>query len=126
MPEWPRAAEEGKVETRRSEAEWRGIVERLETSGLPAREFARQHRVSLQRLRWWRSMVRRAARGDDSRTASPLTIVELRPRPTVAVAQRASISLQAGGVRVSVMPGFEPATLSAVLDVLERRFGRTR
>jgi hypothetical protein len=106
---------------RKSRAEWSRIVEGLEASGMSAKEYARQHRLNLENLRWWRSMLRRRARDDNDRSPPPMMIVALRPIPAVAVARRASISIHAGGVRVSVMPGFEPATLSAVLEVLERR-----
>ena len=46
---------------------WRGVIRRLEASGLGARRFCKRERLPEHRLHWWR----RRLRGDQGRTRRP-------------------------------------------------------
>jgi len=46
---------------------WRGVIRRLEASGLGARRFCERERLPEHRLHWWR----RRLRGDQGRTRRP-------------------------------------------------------
>jgi len=111
---------------RRSALEWKGLVERFESSGLSGEAFARRHHLNPRTLLWWQSRIRRG----HAKVAEEFRFVEVVPRargPVPALqgpsspAGRAAVSVYAKGVRVEVRPGFDPATLTAVLEALESR-----
>ena len=65
-----------RVPRRRSESEWRAIVDRLGRSGMPLTTFCRQAGVSPKTLQFWRWKLRRLS------PASPTGLskfVDLRP-----------------------------------------------
>ena len=104
----------------RSETEWHELVRELESSGTRAEEFARRRGVNAKTLMWWRSRVRRQARETGP---AAVRLVELRPVAVSAPTPSpgGTVSVFVGGVRVGIRAGFDPATLSAVLEVLEAR-----
>lgn len=111
---------------RRSALEWKGLVERFESSGLSGEAFARRNQLNLRTLLWWQSRIRCG----HAKVAEEFRFVEVVPRtrgPVPALksppspAERSAVSVYAKGVRVEVRPGFDPATLTAVLEALETR-----
>jgi len=111
---------------RRSALEWKGLVERFESSGLSGEAFARRHQLNLRTLLWWQSRIRCR----HAKVAEEFRFVEVVPRASVPVpaiqgpatpSRGAAVSVYAKGVRVEVRPGFDPATLTAVLEALESR-----
>jgi hypothetical protein len=75
--------------TTKAERRWRRIVEKWRSSGLPAREFAAQHRISALTMYAWSSRLSKedAARGADTPTA---TMPKLLPVEIVDEASRVS------------------------------------
>lgn len=61
---------------RRSESEWRAIVERFERSGMPATLFCRRAGISQKTLRFWRWKLRRS---NSAKSPGPAEFVEMRP-----------------------------------------------
>lgn len=111
---------------RRSALEWKGLVERFESSGLSGEAFARRHQLNPRTLLWWQSRIRCG----HAKVGEAFRFVELVPRASVPVpalqetptpSMQAAVSVYAKGVRVEVRPGFDPATLTAVLEALEAR-----
>ena len=121
---------------------WAKAVECWQDSGLTVRGYCRRRRLSEAGFYWWRrrlSAVGRLAEGDGTRSrrrskATP-TFISIRapeaddtPVPAaekpsaepVATTGRIEIAL-AGGRVVRIGAGFDPATLQAVLGVLEGR-----
>lgn len=72
---------------RRSESEWRAIVERFERSGMTATRFCRDAGVSVKTLRFWRWKLRRSNSVDSTRLTE---FVEMRPA-TVPLARLSDI-----------------------------------
>ena len=108
---------------RRSALEWRGLVERFESSGLSGEVFARRNQLNPRTLLWWQSRIRCG----HAKVTEEFRFVEVLPRAEVAPpalqgepspSRRAAVSVYARGVRVEVRPGFDPATLTAVLEAL--------
>jgi hypothetical protein len=111
---------------RRSALEWKGLVERFESSGLSGEAFARRNQLNLRTLLWWQSRIRCG----HAKVAEEFRFVEVVPRSSVPVpaiqgpatpSSGAAVSVYAKGVRVEVRPGFDPATLTAVLEAIEAR-----
>jgi hypothetical protein len=111
---------------RRSALEWKGLVERFELSGLRGEVFARRNQLNLRTLLWWQSRIRCG----HAKVAEEFQFVEVLPRAKVSpkvlqsrpsLSGRAAVSVYAKGVRVEVRPGFDPGTLTAVLEALEAR-----
>lgn len=111
----------------RSALEWKGLVERFESSGLSGEVFVRRNHLNLRTLLWWQSRIRCG----HAKVAEEFRFVEVVPRASVPVpalegqaspsGRGAAVSVYAKGVRVEVRPGFDPATLTAVLGALEAR-----
>ena len=119
-------AKEVEMARRRSALEWRGLVERFESSGLSGEVFARRNQLNPRTLLWWQSRIRCG----HAKVSEEFRFVEVLPRAEVAPpalqgepspSRRAAVSVYARGVRVEVRPGFDPATLTAVLEALESR-----
>jgi hypothetical protein len=110
---------------KRSALEWKGLVERFESSGLSGEVFSRRNQLNLRTLLWWRSRIRRG----HSKVTEEFRFVEVVPSARVTPAlqgapspsRRAAVSVYAKGVRVEVRPGFDVATLTAVLEALDAR-----
>ena len=64
------------VRKRRSESEWRAIVERFEKGGLPAAVFSRQAGIDRKRLAFWRWKLQRSSSADSAGLAE---FVEMKP-----------------------------------------------
>jgi hypothetical protein len=111
---------------RRSALEWKELVERFESSGLSGEAFARRNQLNLRTLLWWQSRIRCG----HAKVAEEFRFVEVVPRSSVPVpaiqgpatsSRGTAVSVYAKGVRVEVRPGFDPATLTAVLEAIEAR-----
>jgi transposase len=104
--------------------EWRRRVQRWKESGLTAKEFAAEIGINAGTLQFWQYKLKRGAgqtRGARPRRSSEAilsSLVEVRAPASAIVDQRFEIEL-ANGRRVRVAAGFEPATLKALLAVLE-------
>lgn len=96
---------------KRSRVEWRQIVDRYETSGLKAVEFAREEGLNVHTFSWWRHEFRQEAR----RAASPLTLVPV-SRP--AATSEPLVIRFADGTELRVPPGHEPDWVRRIVDVL--------
>ena len=66
---------------RRSESEWRAIVERFERSGMTATAFCRKSKIRLNSLRFWRWKLRRSNSVDSTGLTE---FVEMRPAVPLA------------------------------------------
>ena len=109
---------------------WRGCIARWRSSGLSVREFCRREALSEPSFYSWR---RELARREESqavprRSSAPRLRGTPKPTAFVPVHVLATHSTPAAveillprGRRVRVRPGFDHATLEAVLDLLERR-----
>jgi transposase-like protein len=64
-----------RVARRRTESEWRGIVERFERNGMPATAFCRRIGVSPRTLQFWRWKLRQAK----SKSRGLSEFVEVKP-----------------------------------------------
>lgn len=94
---------------------WAARVREWKRSGLTAAEFGQREGLRPRTLTWWSSELRR----------SPLALAKP-PVVEVMVARKdpAASSLEvvlANGVRVTVPIGFDEATLTRLLTVLEER-----
>ena len=103
----------GKSRDPRKEQHWRGWIHRWRCSGLSARDFCERHRLTLSSFYAWRRTLqqRDAAAG----AFVPVHVVPDAP----AVGASALEVVLAGGRRLRVAPGFDPATLRQLLTVLE-------
>src|SRR6185295_2079127 len=114
---------------------WKRRVEEWRASGLSSKEFCTGQDFTPGGLRHWAHRLR-TMEGQRARPAPEvvrLARVVRAAAPRVSRAPAASpagqgppLMLEAQGVRIAVRPGFCAATLSSVLDVLERRAPRTR
>lgn len=66
---------------RRSESEWRAIVERFERSGMPTSLFCRKLGVSVKTLQFWRWKLRRSSSSGPTGLAE---FIDVRPAVTPA------------------------------------------
>jgi hypothetical protein len=111
---------------RRSGLEWKGLVERFESSGLSGEVFARRNQLNLRTLLWWQSRIRcgHTKVTEEFRFVEVLRHTRVSPpalQGPPSPSGRAAVSVYAKGVRVEVRPGFDPETLTAVLEALESR-----
>ncbi len=102
----------------RSVAERTRLVEAYRTSGLSVTAFASREGMAESTLYQW--LVGRPLRPKPMRLArvirrrAPPVEQPLRP-------MRASVIVEVGAVRLHVATGFDPATITTLLDVLEER-----
>jgi transposase len=112
------------------ERHWREVLGRFEGSGLTIRAFCRRSRIKEHQFHTWRRELRlRDADKPDSAGArrKPRGAPTIRPAAFAAVhivesAQDKAPAIEiiiGNGKRVAVRPGFEPATLTQVLRVVE-------
>ena len=99
-------------------------------SGLTAERFSEGKGFSASALRGWSFRQRRRAEPPAGpkgnvvrlmrvvREAVPVAMTQSRPP---IEGSSASLFVEAHGIRIAVAPGFDPATLAAVLDVVEQR-----
>ena len=108
----------------RTESEWRALVQELEVSGASARDFAEGRRLNVRTVSWWRSYFRRRSR-ESARDSAPVVVEfaqvkrRLEPMSSPSRMGTTGLALFAGGIRIGVQLGFDRATLSALLDVLD-------
>jgi transposase-like protein len=118
------------------EAYWRGQVERQVRSGLSVRAFCRQQGLAENSFYAWRrelavrdreqaaARTPAALQPEQPRTPFAEVVVavpaELRP-VTPAIEIILTTAGSSAARRIAISPGFDPATLAAVLDVLEQR-----
>ncbi len=105
-------------------AEARRLLAAFARSRLPLAEFERRHNLSPNRLSWWRKRLGLAATAPDAQPAlATVTFLPVRvavpPRadPSPVVAAPIELVLPDGAV-VRVLPSFDVATLTRLLDVL--------
>jgi hypothetical protein len=101
---------------------WREAIRRWQHSGQTIREFCRQEKLKEGSFHSWRRTIARRDRSVASATPRQHkpTFVPLRvtPTPTAAAAVPLELVLDSGRV-VRVSPGFDAATLQALLAILE-------
>src|SRR6266508_1221401 len=114
--------------------EWAKRVERWRASGLTTAEFAAELGVNPRTLTYWKWLLGKEARGEKrawpkrkdgaaapskpTQIAAPTSgLIEIEVAPSDS---RFELELR-GGQRLRVPPGFDPAGLCRLLDVLEAR-----
>jgi transposase len=103
----------GKPRDPRKEQQWRGWIHQWQQSGLSVRAFCARHGLAAPSFyAWRRELTRRDA------AAPAFVAVRLAPDEEPAPARGVEVVL-AGGRRLRVAPGFDPATLRQLLAVLE-------
>ena len=109
----------------RSEGVWRALVEELERSGMTAEAFAEEHGLNMRTVKWWRSYFRRERREAKKSLAPDIQFAKVKqseePTPVRSETRETGLALFVGGVRIGVHPGFDRATLAALLDTLDTR-----
>ncbi|UQA57051.1 IS66 family insertion sequence element accessory protein TnpA [Polyangium aurulentum] len=110
--------------TTKTERRWRRIVEKWRSSGLLAREFAAQQKISPGTLYWWSSRLgkKAAARGPDSPVATmpkllPVEIVDEAPHLSQPLPAALEIVLPHGEV-IRVPPGADLTHFRRVVAAL--------
>lgn len=111
---------------RETRAEWAGRITRWQRSGLTAAQFAAREGVNPRTLTFWKWKLGHGRRANDEPRDyggdGTVGFVEvLRAATTPAAPAAAFEVVLPGGYRIGIAPGFDGATLSALLDVLERR-----
>jgi hypothetical protein len=104
----------------RKEQHWRQLLERWQRSGLSVRAFCRRHRLAEPTFYAWRRTLREgdrrayACQGPGGVTFLPVHVEDDHTDPP------ASLELVlSGGRQLRIPSGFDPATLRALLAVLE-------
>ena len=114
--------------------QWARRIERWKDSGLPAKEFAAELGINARSLAWWKWQLskpeaavattrlrRRRSRSAPAtalaKTISPMTFVEM----TASVIGEPLEIVLPSALRVRVPVGFDDATLTRLLDVMDRR-----
>lgn len=85
----------------RTEAEWRGLVERFEQSGVSAAVFCRRAKVPRSSFVKWRRILGRSAKAERSSHRSPAFVEWIAP----ASAQSAVAKERAAGELELTLPG---------------------
>jgi transposase-like protein len=113
---------------RRSRAELAQIMSSYAQSGLNRSQFCRQHGLSLSTLNKYcqharhRDALRTASTSESVSAAElPLARVEFVEKSAVHTVQEAAFQVElVGGRRICVSPGFDAATLTRLIAVLEQ------
>ena len=102
----------GKPRDPRKEQQWRRWIQRWQQSGLSVRAFCDRHDLAPPSFYAWRRALQQR---DAATTFLPVRVVsDQEPACTSGLEV-----VLAGGRRVRVTPGFDPATLQQLLAVLE-------
>jgi hypothetical protein len=111
-------------------AMWAKRVDEWRKSEQSAREFTAGREFSAGGLRYWAHRLKREAVPASSTVVPMARVIRSLPEtgPTGALAPRpvareAAIVIEIGAARISVRPGFDVATLTAVVDALSTRRG---
>jgi hypothetical protein len=108
--------------TTKAERRWRRIVEKWRRSGLPARAFAKRHRISPVTMYWWSSRLGRQEAAQDSEFAAeaptflPVEIIDDAP-PAAPGSTALEVVLPRGEV-IRVPPGADLSQLGRVVAAL--------
>jgi hypothetical protein len=119
-------------------AVWSERVSEWRASGKSSTDFCKGKSFTAGGLRYWASRLKGAPPRNPSskpevrlarvlRTPAPVRAEErarVPPAAASAFASEATVVIEVPGARVSVRPGFDRATLAAVLDVLATQGGR--
>lgn len=102
-----------------TEDRWRERVRAWKSSGLTCGRFAEREGLNAGTLSYWRSKLRKLDAARASRSAEPLTFVELAPPPRECT--DAFELVFGSGLRLQVPVNFDGSALVRLLDVLEQR-----
>ncbi len=103
---------QGKSRDPRKEQQWRRWIQQWQHSGLSVRAFCARHDLAEPSFYAWRRQLQQRQ--------APARFVPVRVVPDEEPAAAGSVEVVvAGGRRVRVAPGFDPATLRQLLAVLE-------
>ncbi len=102
--------------TTKAERRWRRIVGKWRSSGLPAREFAAQHRINVLTMYRWSSRLGKqaAARGTDSSAATMPKLL-----PVEIIDEAARISQPPPAALEIVLPHGEVIRVPSGADVVQ-------
>jgi hypothetical protein len=111
---------------------WRGVIRRFEASGLGARRFCKQKRLSEHRLHWWRRTLRQRDRSSARRPRKTRAGGPVRDRKGDSPFLPVSLPFSLGSpievvhprgyvLRVPVI--FDPTALSRILAVIDTSAG---
>lgn len=110
---------------RRTESEWRALVQELDVSGASVRDFAERRRLNMGTVAWWRSYFRRQHRENATALAPVVEFAQVKRslEPIVSPSRTGTTGLTifTSGIRIALQRGFDPTALSALLDVLDAR-----
>jgi transposase len=103
----------GRPRDPRKEQHWRHLIQQWQHSGLSVRTFCDRQHLSPPSFYAWRHRLQQRA----AATAAlvPVRVVADEPAPPAGPLE----VILAGGRRLRVTPGFDPATLRQLLAVLE-------
>ncbi len=101
-------------------AKWSGLVKAWRRSGLPAKEFAAQHRVASGTLYWWSSRLGRECARQE---VGDLRLVPVEVRSDEAASITWELETVGGHVLRARGP-IDEATLGGLLSALMRDSGR--
>ena len=100
--------------------QWCTRVEAWRTSGQRLSTWAREQGISRDALEYWRRQFSDVVVRE--RTSGPLTLIPVSPATPVLSPSPIEIMLGTWpGLRLSLSPGFDAASLARILDVLEAR-----
>ena len=89
---------------------WQAHMEAWQRSGLSRAAYCRQHGINKNTFAYWRHRLKE--------NAAPVKLVQL-PTGTVKQAEKASLRLVVNDrISIDVSDGFQPETLSRVLEVV--------
>ena len=97
------------AQPRRSREQWRRLVQRYEASGERSADFARREGLNAKTFAWWRSELRREARGK----TTTLTLVPVPSRTREPV-----IIELPSGTELRVPQGAEPNWVGRLVNAL--------
>lgn len=102
---------------------WGTKVEAWRTSGQRLSTWAREQGISRDALEYWKQQFSdKASVSVRERSNGPLTLIPVQPTTMALSSSPIEIMLDTRpGLRLSLSPGFDAATLARVLDVLEAR-----
>ena len=98
--------------------EWRRVFQRQRTSGLSVTAFCAQARIPISSFFWWRRKLRNQGSFAEVTLAAEAGADERAAAEVVAGTSAIEVRL-AGGRCILVRPGFDRATLRALLTALE-------
>jgi transposase len=102
----------GRPRDPRNEQRWRRRIREWQASGLTVRDFCARHALAQPTFYAWRRQLQQR---EAACTFVPVRVVpDQEPTPVTSLEV-----VLAGGRRVRVTPGFDPATLRQLLAVLE-------